>query len=109
MISIVIVLFCALIGAVAQLLLKLSSKSFSFNPRTWLNKWLIIGAFLHLLSALLFIYALKQSSLSLLYPLFATSYIWLSLLAAPFLREPMSKLKWIGILIIILGVIFIVK
>ena len=102
--AVLIVLGCAVIGAIAQLFLKLSSHNFSFNPRSWLNKKLIIGAALHVIGALLFIWALKHGSLSMLYPVFATSYIWICLLASRFLHEPLSKTKWIGIALIIVGV-----
>jgi uncharacterized membrane protein len=51
-----------------------------------------------------FIYAVKHGELSVLYPFVATSYIWANLLAMKYLDEKMNKLKWLGIVFIIIGV-----
>lgn len=69
-----IVIFCALLGAIGQLLFKLGSISVSFNLMSWVTNTKIIGGMcLYGISAVLFIIALKYGNLSVLYPLIATS------------------------------------
>lgn len=105
---ILIVLFCALLGASGQLLFKLASPEFSFNPLTWFkNFYFLLGIFFYAISAILFVWALKYSNLSILYPIIATSYVWVTIFATLILKEPFPILKWVGIALIIIGVILI--
>jgi len=108
--TICLVLFCALLGALGQLFFKLGSASVSANISSWLANWkVLLGMALYGISAVLFIVALKHGNLSVLYPLIATSYIWVALIATKFLGEPSSPLKWLGIALIIGGVSLIAR
>jgi len=69
----------------------------------------ILGFFLYGVSAVLFLFALRQSNLSVLYPVVATSYIWVALFSKFFLHEEFGVFKWFGIFFIILGVFIIVR
>ncbi len=60
-------------------------------------------------SAVIYVWALKYGRLSLLYPITSLSYVWVSLLSVKFLKENMNNYKWIGISLIILGVILITR
>ncbi|MBR9701526.1 EamA family transporter [Candidatus Pacearchaeota archaeon] len=107
---ILIVLFCALLGATGQIFFKIASKNFSFNPILWFtNIPLIVGVFLYGLSAVLFVWSLKHGEISIIYPIFATTYIWVSIFAHFYLGESFSGLKIGGIFLIILGIFLIVK
>jgi len=53
---------------------------------------------------MIFIPALRGGDLSVLYPFVSLSYIWVMLLSIKMLGEKMTKLKWLGILLIISGV-----
>lgn len=100
-----LVIFCAFLGAIGQLLFKLGSISVSFNLMSWVTNIKIIGGMcLYGISAVFFIIALKHGNLSILYPLIATSYIWVVIFSTKFLGEPFSFAKWIGIILIIAGV-----
>ena len=102
-----LVLLACLIGSFGALFLKLASKEFSFNiKKIILDKFIYLGVLFYAAGTILFIPALKGGELSVLYPLVSTSYIWVCLLSMKFLKEKMNPLKWIGIAIIILGVIF---
>lgn len=104
-----LVLVCALMGALGQLLFKLGSTSVSLSLSSWITNWRIIcGILIYGVSAVLFILALKFGPLSVLYPIVASSYIWVALLSARFLGEPLFLTKWIGIVLIIGGVTLIV-
>ncbi len=105
-----IVLVCALMGASGQIFFKLASKKFSFSVAGLLtNYYFIIGASLYALSAMLFVWSLKHGDLSLLYPIIATSYIWVTLFSSVVLGEPIPPLRWFGVALIIVGIVVIVR
>jgi len=107
---ILLVLFCALLAASGQLFFKLASTKFSLNPLTWFkNPFFLIGVFLYATSAVLFVWSLKHGDLSILYPIIATSYIWVTIFATAILKESFPPLKWIGIALIIVGIIIITR
>jgi drug/metabolite transporter (DMT)-like permease len=107
---ILLVLFCAILGAFGQLFFKLASSDFSLSVEGVLRNWkFLIGAFLYASSAILFVYSLKHGNLSILYPLIATSYIWVALLSFFILKEPVSMLNVAGIGLIIAGIALVVQ
>lgn len=107
---IILVLGCALLGATGQILFKLSSDNFSFNPLSWFkNIYFLLGITLYGLSAVLFVWSLKYGDVSLLYPIIATSYIWVTIFATLILNEEFPGIKWIGIILIITGIYVITK
>lgn len=107
---ILLVLGCALLGAMGQIFFKLSSENFSFNPLELIKNYkFIIGALLYGFSAVLFVWTLKFGDLSILYPIIATSYIWVAIFSVILLNEPFPPLKWLGIGLIISGIAVIVR
>ena len=103
--SVVLVIIGTFIGMFAPVLLKKASSNFNRNLFAQLKNFnLILGLTLYVLSAVVFIFALRGGDLSLLYPLVSISYVWVSLLSVKFLGEKMNKYKWLGIGFIILGV-----
>jgi len=71
------------------------------------NLPLITGMALYIIGAVIMIIAFRGGEVSVLYPIIATSYIWVSLLSVYFFNETLNILRWIGIFIIIAGIIFI--
>ncbi len=71
------------------------------------NKWTWIGLFLHLLSISIYLLALRQGELSVLYPFAATSYIWAALFSRYYLQEVINRWKWLSLFGIIVGVVLI--
>ncbi len=103
-----LVLFGVAVGSAGPLLLKKASSEIHRDIKSiFKSKNLLYGLFVYGIATLLFIPALKGGDLSVLYPLVATSYIWVSLLSVKYLGEKMNNYKWTGIILIILGVAFI--
>lgn len=103
-----LVVLGSFLGSLGPIYLKKSSKDFCLNPKKLIkNRNLIIGLIFYGIGTALFIPALRGGELSVLYPLVATTYVWVSLWSVKFLNERMNKYKWLGILIIIIGVTFI--
>lgn len=104
--SIFLVLFCTLIISFAQIFLKKGANVLSLNILAVLtNLPLLIGIVMYAIGAILLIVALKNGELSVLYPVIATSYIWVSLLSPIFFEnDSMTIVKWLGVAGIFIGV-----
>ena len=103
--AVALILFATWIGAFGSVYLKRGSNKLEFNVRKIIgNHELILGLSLFVFSSVFFIIGLKGGELSVLYPLVAASYIWISLLSVKMLGERMNKYKWVGIVLIVLGV-----
>lgn len=108
--SVLVALSCALGGSLGQLLFKTGSALVENSLSSWLlNRRVLGGFFLYGVPALGFIIALKHGRLSLLYPVIATSYIWVALLSASVLGEKLNMYHWVGIVLILFGVTIIVR
>jgi len=71
------------------------------------NKYLYIGGFLYVLTALFNIWILKRLPYSIVIPLGSICYIWTMLIAGFFLKEKIGLGKIIGVLLILSGVVCI--
>jgi uncharacterized membrane protein len=108
--SIILVILSTFISATGSLVFNISSKKLRFNFKHILkNHNLFLGFLLFGFSALIYITALKGGDLNVLYPITSLTYVWSTLLAKKFLKERINLYKWLGILLIILGSIFIVQ
>ncbi|MFH1317276.1 MAG: EamA family transporter [Candidatus Woesearchaeota archaeon] len=106
--AIEIVIVSTLISAFATILMKLGSDKLSLNISSLIkNHELIIGAILFIFSFSLFIPALRGGELSVLFPLSALSYIWVNILSIKYLKERINFKKWIGSVLLMVGVIFL--
>ena len=109
-VAIFLVLCCSLLGAVAQILLKFGSNHLVQHgiKRILMNYWLIGGYASYSLSTLLFIIALKNGELSVLYPIIATTYVWVTFFSPIFFStDSTNLLKLVGVTSIVVGVISI--
>ena len=103
-----LVLFTTLLTSSAQILWKIGSATLSFNIVNILtNYYLIGGVILYIVGGALIIISFRGGEVSVLYPIIATSYIWVSFLSMKFLGEMMNLYKWIGIAGIIAGIVLI--
>ena len=108
-VSVLLTLISSLLGAVSQLSLKVGSKRIEKKVETVIrNHFLLIGVMLYGVASLIFIVALRGGELTVLYPIAALSYVWVSFLSVKYLEEKMNIYKWIGIILIIVGVSLIV-
>ena len=106
--AILLVITCTFFTAVGMIFYKLAADKLALDfLKLITNYHLFIGMGLYGLGAILLIYAYKNGELSTLFPFISLSYIWVALLSMFILAEVMSSMKWIGIIAIIAGVIFI--
>ena len=102
------VLFCTLLTSTAQLFYKYGSETLQFNVLSIItNVNLIIGLLLYAVGGTILILSFRGGEVSVLYPIIATSYIWVTFLSIYFLNEEINFLKWLGVFTIMAGIILI--
>jgi multidrug transporter EmrE-like cation transporter len=85
--------------------MKLGMESFTLSlPAILTNVPLILGYSLYGVNTLLLVVALRDGELSMLYPIIALTYVWVTLLSYTLLHEPPNLYKNIGIATIVVGV-----
>jgi len=92
----------------AQLLYKSGVQKLTFDIISIITNWqIILGLAIYGIGAVIMIKALKYGNVSTLYPIIATSYIWVSLGSWLLFSEIMNFWKWLGITAIFFGVMFL--
>jgi undecaprenyl phosphate-alpha-L-ara4N flippase subunit ArnE len=103
-----LMVLCTAFTSFAQVFYKLGAAKLEFNLISIItNLPLITGMVLYLFGAGIMITAFKGGDVSVLYPIVATSYIWVSLLSMYFFNENLNLFRWVGISVILTGIIFI--
>jgi len=95
-----------LINGFAALLLKRGAKDFKLRALLH-NRFVISGFCLYLFSTAFFVSAMKSLPLSIVYPLSSLSYVWVVVLSCFALGEHVGMNKWIGLTIILLGIMLL--
>ena len=110
-------LLCAVLLSVGQVMFKLSSASIQtplqINSSTFfniiLNPFLLAGFAIYTVTTLLWVWVLKDTPLSLAYPITALAFIIVPVLSTIFINEPFQVKFIYGGALIILGVYVISK
>jgi undecaprenyl phosphate-alpha-L-ara4N flippase subunit ArnE len=103
-----LIAICAVLSGVAQVFFKLGSEKLSFDIISLLsNYYLIIGILLYNVSFILLMISFKYGELSVLYPIFGLSYVWVAVFSHYFIHEIISTQKIIGISVILAGITFL--
>ena len=106
--ALVLVLFVTALTSSAQLLYKMGADRLSSDLLMLLSNWpLLLGMFVYGMGAVLLIIALKHGEVTILYPVIATSYIWVALFSWLLFGESISYLKLVGIISIVVGIVLI--
>jgi uncharacterized membrane protein len=108
--SIGLIVIAALFASAGQIFYKYAGNrldgtiiSFILNPFVYIDVLFYGMGFVFMLKALL------KGEITVIYPIMATSFIWVALLSPLFFADSMSISKWIGIGIIIIGVYCVAK
>lgn len=108
--SISLVFTCTLLGAAAQILMKAGTRGQSQDSALALaisifrDPKLFLGYSLYGLSTALLVGALKYGQLSILYPVIALTYVWVTILSIVIHNETMNPWKVAGLCMVVLGV-----
>jgi multidrug transporter EmrE-like cation transporter len=104
------VFLCTIFGAAAQVLIKSGANTLRYPTfqQTLLaaitNVPLVAGYGLYGISTMLLILALKRGQLSILYPVIALTYVWVTALSVMIFNETMNVFKLVGVALIVCGV-----
>jgi uncharacterized membrane protein len=103
--SVSLVFACTVLGAAAQIFMKIGMEHFSPSLSATLTNFpLIAGYVLYGVNTIMLVLALKEGELSMLYPIIALTYVWVTLLSYTLLSESPRAYKNIGIATIVIGV-----
>ncbi len=111
---VLLVFCCTLIGAIAQILIKMGATDLAHHNAhpglisaalgMFTDPWLFSGYGCYGLSTVLLVLALREGELSMLYPVIALTYVWVALLSFVVFHEALEPLKLFGIALIVGGV-----
>ena len=101
-----LVFCCTLLGAAAQVLMKTGANQMAHPGLLGMltNLPLLGGYCLYGISTLLLVLALKDGELSLLYPVIALTYVWVTILSFAIFHDQVNFWKLAGIVLIVGGV-----
>jgi len=100
--------FTTFLSAIAQFLIKKAADSFSADIiASLLSINLIVGFSLTAIAGVLYIIALKNGELSIIYPIISLSFVWVAILSHFYLGELLKIWQYIGIFAIIIGIFFL--
>jgi multidrug transporter EmrE-like cation transporter len=108
--SLGLVFCCTLLGAAAQVLMKSGANQMAHPGLVgvvvsiFTSLPLFAGYALYGLSTLLLVLALRDGELSLLYPVIALTYVWVTVLSLLIFRDTINPWKLVGIALIVCGV-----
>lgn len=106
--AIILMVFVTLLTSIAQILYKLGVDKLEFDIISIITNYpIIMGIALYVIGAVLMIISFKGGEVSVLYPIIATSYIWVSLLSSFFFNEIINIIRWAGIFVIFIGITFV--
>ena len=97
---------CTVLGAAAQILMKTGANHAAHAGLMVLftNLPLLAGYALYGLSTVLLILALREGELSLLYPVIALTYVWVTVLSFWIFHDRINPFKLTGIIVVVVGV-----
>jgi undecaprenyl phosphate-alpha-L-ara4N flippase subunit ArnE len=100
--AIAMVVICTILTSIGMVLWKTAANN--GIPELFFTWQLWIGFILYGLGAAILIRSFKDGEVSVLFPIIATSYIWVTLLSNHYFNEAITLFKWLGIAAIVLGI-----
>lgn len=110
-VSIILFILAALLGAVGQYLYKTGADQSGQSIASYLLNWrLVSGVGCYIAVMVLFVAAFKKGgALTVLYPIYATTFIWAAIIAWKTQGVPIKGVNLLGMSLLILGMYFMGK
>lgn len=104
-VAIAMFIVAAMIGAIGQYLYKSGADRAGGSIGSYLmNVPLLAGVVCYIAVMILFVAAFKAGgAMSVLYPIYASTFIWGAVIARLAFREPISSINFVGMIVLILG------
>lgn len=109
------ILICSLLVTASEIFLKQGAAETALTPHRWSwtgvhglgSIWVWVGIVLLILSFLSWMYVLKHLPLNIAYPLANAVHVLVPISSWIFLGEAISRLRWCGIALVIIGLIIV--
>ena len=105
--SMLLVFTASLIGSFGAVFLKMGASRLDGTLLSFVNSRLILGVSLFLGSSVFYALGIRGGQLSVLYPMVSLGYLWTLLWSKLFFNEALTKEKFLGLGLILLGVCFV--
>ncbi|HMC63273.1 MAG TPA: EamA family transporter [Candidatus Solibacter sp.] len=105
--SMLLVFTASIVGSFGAVFLKMGAAHLTRSLLSFLNWRLAFGVALFLGSSVFYAAGIKGGQLSVLYPMVSLGYIWTLLWSRLFFKESLTKQKFLGLGLILLGVFFV--
>jgi multidrug transporter EmrE-like cation transporter len=102
-----LVFTASVIGSFGAVFLKMGAARLNGSVMSFVNSRLLIGITMYLGSSVFYAFGIKGGQLSVLYPMVSLGYIWTLLWSKLFFDEPLTRVKFYGLGLILLGVFFV--
>ncbi len=105
--SMLLVFLASVIGSFGAVFLKLGAKRLDGSILSFINTRLAFGVMLYLGSSVFYAMGIRGGQLSVLYPMVSLGYIWTLLWSRLFFNEALTREKFAGLGLILLGVFLV--
>ena len=105
--SMLLVLFGSFLGSIGMVFLKRASAHLHHSFWKIINVNSVIGVTLFVISSVFYLAGIRNGQLSVLYPMVSLSYVWALFWARIFFHEPLTKQKFAGLGLVLIGVFFV--
>jgi drug/metabolite transporter (DMT)-like permease len=107
LISIVLVMTGSVIGSMGAVFLKMGAEPLRYGWRNALNLKLAAGVGFFLFSSIFYLLGIRKGELSVLFPMVSISYVLGAFWSKVFFGEEFTKMKFLGLALIMIGVVFV--
>jgi len=102
--SILLFILAAVLGAAGQFFYKTGAGKTSGKLLSYLNAWLLGGVLCYIAVMVLFVAAFKKGgSLSVLYPIYASTFIWAAIISYLAYSTPIRPANIVGMALLVAG------
>ncbi len=106
--SLLLMLVASFFGSFGAVFLKFGAARIAGFSSIVFNWRLAAGVGFFLLSSYFFVLGVRKGELTVLYPMVALGYIWTLFWSRLFFNEPFTRTKFLGLGLILLGMVFLV-
>jgi drug/metabolite transporter (DMT)-like permease len=106
-VSMLLVLAATIVGSFGAVFLKLGATRINSSMLSFANSRLLVGVALYLGSSVFYAFGIKGAQLSVVYPMVSLANIWALIWSKWFFNEPLTKEKYFGLALILIGVFFV--
>jgi drug/metabolite transporter (DMT)-like permease len=105
--SMLLVFFASLIGSIGMVFLKKASAHLHKGFFHIISVNAAVGVVLFVASSVFYLAGVRNGQLSVLYPMVSLGYVWALFWARFFFNEPLTKQKFAGLGLVLVGVFFL--